>query len=231
MHSYGIMLIMPKKPLRQFGVIILALIGNSFLASSLLALRFIYSEHLTYAFLLWNLLLAWIPLLCALAMYSWHTYHPNSYIQLGLLGAIWLLFFPNAPYIVTDMLHIFYLGTANQVPLWYDIIILLSFALNGLWLGFISLFIVEEVCSRILSPVVVWLIMTLVLFLASFGIYLGRFLRWNSWDILNIIGPIGHLTQPRTVVFTLSYFAVLFSTYVTFRALMTLRHSTDTELH
>jgi uncharacterized membrane protein len=96
-----------------------------------------------------------------------------------LLG--WLLFFPNAPYLITDLIH---LKTRNDFPIWYDAIMLFSFAYTGLITGLYSLLILFDYLRNVLSKSVSVVVIFLLTFLSAYGVYMGRFLRWNSWDIV-----------------------------------------------
>ena len=97
-----------------------------------------------------------------------------------MLLVLWLLFFPNAPYLLTDFIH---LGE-GPAPLWYDALMLSAFAWTGLLLGFASLYLVQMVIRRAFGERVAWLGVVIALVLASIGVYLGRFIRFNSWDAL-----------------------------------------------
>lgn len=143
-----------------------------------LNVRFWIAGHHNYAFLLWNLFLALIPLGVSLMLLRVE----RRMVALPLL-AVWLLFFPNAPYILTDLIH---LSPHNHghVPLWLDLVMLLSFALVALGVGFQSLHIVQRWLAGCFSPLASWLAVISSLGLSGFGVYLGRFLRWNSWDIV-----------------------------------------------
>lgn len=133
----------------------------------------------TFLFLVWNLLLAWLPLCFALLLrLSARTRWPV--LAGGGLLSLWLLFFPNAPYIVTDLLHI---SHRPPVPLWYDVLMIFSFAWTGLILGFWSLIEVHKYVERRMGPSVAWPFVSLALVLGGIGVYLGRFQRWNSWDL------------------------------------------------
>lgn len=103
-----------------------------------------------------------------------------------LMVIAWVLFFPNSPYILTDLFH---LKVRAGIPVWYDLIVILSYAWTGLICGFVSLNYIEKFLSAYFKKQVINLIVVFFLFLSSFGVYLGRFLRWNSWDILN--NPFG----------------------------------------
>lgn len=130
-----------------------------------------------YPYLVWNLVLAWLPL--ALAVLLVVTYaRSRSVVELLAVGGAWLLFLPNAPYMITDFVH---LGTEHKL---FDTIVISSFALTALALGFISLVLVQLVVTRAGGALLGWLTVVGSLFAASFGIYLGRVLRFNSWDVI-----------------------------------------------
>ena len=152
--------------------------------------RIIYSGTFNFIFLSWNIFLAWIP--CQLSYMLLKT-DPQKKWQQRFLLATWLLFFPNALYIITDLIH---LDLETSVPKWFDVILLFTSAVVGLMLAFISLFRIEKYLANTISEKKLpWLILG-ILFLGSFGVYLGRFLRWNSWDILsNPLGLISTIAQ------------------------------------
>lgn len=165
----------------------LVLAASSALSVLLFALRCVYTGGLTFFFLNWNLILAWVPLACAAAVWLLQAESARPRLRSAPLLALWLLFFPNAPYILTDLMH---LAPREGVPLWYDLLLLLSFAWNGLILGFASLWIVHGLLQRWYGAAVGWLGAAAVLVAGSVGIYLGRFERWNSWDLLTDPAPI-----------------------------------------
>lgn len=144
-----------------------------------LGARVYITGHHHYAFLVWNLFLAAIPLGLSLGL---QRIRRTSRV-LPLL-AMWLLFFPNAPYVLTDLIHLTP-HNHGMVPLWQDLVMLLSFALVSLWLGFQSLRMVQHWVEERSSKRVAWGVIVAVLGLSGFGVYLGRFLRWNSWDIVH----------------------------------------------
>jgi uncharacterized membrane protein len=160
-------------------------VALSFSASILLSLillagRIWHTGEITYLFLVWNLFLALIPLGLSTLLVLYRLHHKNRFRSLVLAGT-WLLFFPNAPYILTDLFHLY---PRTGIPQWYDLILILSFAWNGLMLGSASLFDMHELVKSRLGWLRGWLFTGFTLALGSFGIYLGRFERWNSWDIL-----------------------------------------------
>lgn len=143
--------------------------------------RFSYTDSAKYLFLNWNLALAVVPwALTSLVMIKPEI--KSKKITLVVLLLTWLLFFPNAPYILTDLFH---LSTSSAMPMWFDLILILSFAWVGLILGFLSLWDIEKLLAKWLSNTQIAILSSSLLFLSGFGIYLGRYLRWNSWDIIN----------------------------------------------
>jgi uncharacterized membrane protein len=163
--------------------------------------RISITGHASYIFLIWNLFLACIPLWTTMVL-RWQAHLFISHFAFWMAVAFWLLFFPNSPYLITDFVH---LRQRPGVPLWFDILLLMSFAWNGLVVGLISLM---EIHSLIMSKYKGWIAWSFVFtasFLGGFGIYLGRVLRWNSWDILTnpfdlmlnilniVVHPLNHL--------------------------------------
>jgi uncharacterized membrane protein len=162
--------------------------------AAMLVLRIAYANNVRYVFLLWNLFLAWIPF--QLGVVLTQNQHYNKWIKYGLL-ACWLLFFPNALYIITDLIHLE--NSGDKVPVWFDAILLFTSSVTGLIMAFVSLFQVELFLYKYWRTKHVNKLIVAVLFLGSFGVYLGRFLRWNSWDI--VANPVSLLIEV-TVRFT-----------------------------
>lgn len=130
----------------------------------------------SFLFLVWNLFLAWIPYGLTLLIKQ----RQAAPVQFGLL-LLWLLFFPNAPYLITDLLH---LRERLPVPIWYDMMTIFSFAWTGLMFGYLSLTRVQRLLRANWGHSISNIVTIFVLILAGLGIYIGRFLRWNSWDII-----------------------------------------------
>ncbi len=183
----------------------------------LLAVRVVRTEKVMYLFLVWNLFLAVIPAVAAALLQR----SSRTAVQV-MWFLIWLLFLPNAPYVVTDFVH---LRVRPPVPLWYDVALLISCAGTGLLLGYSSLADVQSVVARRFGRMTSWILAVGALLLSGFGIYLGRFLRWNSWDALSnpttlfhditlrVIDPFGYrLTFAVTLIYgialTLGYVAL-----------------------
>jgi len=163
---------------------------SSALAMLLLTARIYRSRSDAYIGLAWNLGLAWVPFLCSLWAARLHQGQPRRWWRLLAPGALWLAFFPNAPYIVTDFWH---LQERPWIPLWYDIGLLSAFALSGLFLGVFSLRTMQGLVGHHLGRLAGWLFAAAAMGLGGLGVYLGRFLRWNSWDLL--LNPRGVLAD------------------------------------
>ncbi|MBN2550170.1 MAG: DUF1361 domain-containing protein [Anaerolineales bacterium] len=155
---------------------------SSLLALSIYIGRVLYSgSRVVYANLVWNLFLAWIPYIFSMISALLSRVLPRLWWLAFFPGVIWLAFFPNAPYLVTDFLH---LTPRQGIPLWYDILLLASFSWTGVFLAIASLRTMQELVKAHLGWLVSWLFVAVALSLSGLGIYLGRFERWNSWDIL-----------------------------------------------
>lgn len=150
----------------------------------LVAARSIYVGQVTSTFLLWNLFLAWLPLLfAALAV----VLARRSLLLALVPGLAWLVFLPNAPYLVTDLMH---LANDGRVPVLFDTVLLFSFALCGLALGLVSLRWMQGLVAQRWGSLHGWGFAATALGAAGFGIYLGRYVRWNSWDLLTQPSPL-----------------------------------------
>ena len=162
--------------------------------------RFVYTDTKIFLFLNWNLFLASISWVLTTVLIIKPRLCKSKLFLFALMG-VWLLFFPNAPYILTDLFH---LRLKLAMPVWFDLVLVLSFAWAGLLFGFLSLWDIELFLSRFMKRKYVTLLSITLLFLGSFGIYIGRYLRWNSWDIISqpfalmydigdrIINPFSH---------------------------------------
>jgi len=159
----------------------LALSFASGVCLALVLARIAWTANYHYGFLLWNLFLAWIPLAFALLAQEKFQAGAERDWRFGALAAGWLLFFPNAPYIFTDLSH---LTTHFMAHFWVDLALILCCALTGFVLGFVSLFVMQGLVKRRYGRTASWLFIVLVAGLSSFGVCVGRFMRLNSWDIL-----------------------------------------------
>lgn len=162
------------------------LTGSIAFSVTLLLHRINLVGQTTYLFLIWNLFLAAIPYLLSTTII--HSRWINgSFWKMFPLLVLWLLFFPNAPYIITDLFH---LQPRQGIPEWYDLILITSFALNGLILGMLSLMHIHELIAERLHAFFGWLAAFVICLASGFGVYLGRFLRWNSWDMFSNPSPL-----------------------------------------
>jgi len=161
------------------------------LCLALLVIRILTSDNLQHTFLLWNLVLALIPLVLSLK------FSEHKGRKLWVLTILWLLFLPNSFYVVTDLIHlnppqvstenlygpaIDYSNTQTFTIL-FDAIFLFTYALVSFVYGLESIRLFRQKFSKhsVLSSVYFLILLT---FVSSFAIYLGRFSRWNSWDML-----------------------------------------------
>ncbi len=198
--------------------------------STLLSLLFLffriyYFDHYSYLFLFWNLFLAWIPYGCSLLFLYLQRHFSIKWRYLSPLFFIWLFFFPNAPYILTDFWH---LRERAPVPLWYDIGLLLAFSWSGCLLAFASLNSIQDLLDKKVGKIISWFFVSTVLALSGLGIYLGRFLRWNSWDLLTkptllFQELFQKLTDseyhPQVIGFTTMFSLILATNYFVFRGI------------
>ncbi len=176
-----------------------------------------------YAGLIFNLGLAWVPFVAAVLAYLTRKNRLTFYLVMPLCTLVWLAFFPNAPYLLTDFNQLALPG--GGAPLWFDVILLIWVAWTGLLLGVSSLYLIQEIVTRVTSPLVGWLFALVATVLSSVGVYLGRFLRWNSWDLLYNPLPIardmyGIVRNPianlPTYVFTILFTLLFFFIYIAF---------------
>ena len=176
------------------------------------------SDSNRYAFLVWNLFLAWIPFGFAWVAYTSSRLPKFLMITLvSVCAVLWLLFFPNALYIMTDFQHLARLN--SEVPVWYDVIMLIWFSWCGLFLGIISLYLMQKIVERWLGKMASWMFVVIVTILSSLGIYVGRFLRWNSWDVLftplKMTGRfLDNFSQSQERTLTFSFLFALFFLFV-----------------
>jgi uncharacterized membrane protein len=199
------------------------LTAASAICVSLVSARVAYSDSRRYAGLVWNLFLAWIPFVLAYLAYVLSWSRTLMYLVIPLFAFLWLIFFPNAPYILTDLQH---LGErAGSVPLWYDVILLTWFSWTGMLLGVVSLNLMQEIIRRQLGRLPSWIFVFVVAVLTSAGLYVGRFIRLNSWDIFQNPGGAASdvfawLSDPslRSAGFIALYTAFFVFVYLTLHA-------------
>lgn len=211
-----------------------ALVGLSAAVVAMVAVRVASTGSPAFLNLPWNLILAWVPFALALVVYD-QADRGASGMRLLVLGGVWLLFFPNAPYLVTDFK---YLGWYDEAPWWYDVTLLAAAAVAGLALGLASLYLMHAVARRFWGSSKAWLGVGVVLVLGSFGVFLGRFERWNSWDVFTDPAPLfaqlargvlNPLDYPHAIAATVAFAAFLGATYLVFYALARFSRVLDDE--
>ena len=202
--------------------LLLIMAASILFSLGLLAARIIHTGTGIYSFLTWNLLLAAVPFCLSTVLVRFVRLQSSKLALPGVLG-LWLLFFPNAPYIVTAFVH---LKARTGAPVWFDLILITSFSWTGLLLGFISLSDLQEIIRRRCGQLTASAFALAALTSAAFGIYLGRFLRWNSWDLLTrpnlllrdvaerVLDPLAH---PTAVAVTALMSVLLSLWYLAFR--------------
>lgn len=164
-------------------------------------------------------MLAWVPL--ALAAWLTHSLKTRRWMswQNVMLTFLWLGFLPNSFYIVTDLIHVHLTGEINIL---FDVVFLFSCIFNGYVFGFMSLYLIHRELLKRVDAARAHTAVTVALLACSFAIYLGRYLRWNTWDALvnpfgilfdisnRIINPAAH---PQTLTTTFIFFLLLTSMY------------------
>jgi uncharacterized membrane protein len=202
-----------------------ALVGLSGVVAALVAGRAVFSHSIEEVAFLWNLFLAWIPFGLALLVYD-RQRRGARLVELLALGLLWLVFFPNAPYIVTDFSHLEEISPGKIF--WYESVLIGTAASTGLVLGFISLYLIQAIVRRVADARYAWLFVFGVLALSSVGVYLGRVHRWNSWDVFVrpgsrleqlaavLVDPFAH---PRPIAITIAFTSFLLASYAIFYSL------------
>ena len=200
--------------------VVQALLLSNGVSIGLFCLRAFESGSTRYWFLIWNLFLAWIPLGFAwLLVKKLRTQRWQTSMSLALTF-LWLGFLPNSFYVVSDFIH---LRVTGEVSLLYDVVMFASFTFNAYIAGFMSLYLVHRELHKRLPALNAYSVVAGVLLACSFAIYLGRSLRWNTWDVL--VNPAGLLfdvsdrivnpgAHPQTIVTTGTFFIFLGSLYV-----------------
>lgn len=204
---------------KVYNRLVFAILAANLLSVGLLINRILFSDSYRYAFMLWNILLAMVPVI--LAFWLVQRIKSRGWLKPPqiILSAVWLAFLPNSFYMMTDFIH---LRQTYEASILYDITMLSSFMINGLILGFISLLLVHKELVKRLTAVQSSLSIGAIILISSFAIYLGRFTRWNSWDV--VLQPAGLLfdvsdrfvnpgDHPQTFTATLMLFLFLSTFY------------------
>ncbi|MDB5163810.1 MAG: hypothetical protein JWS12_428 [Candidatus Saccharibacteria bacterium] len=198
------------------------------------AIRVMDSHSWRYFFLFWNLFLAWLPL-----VFAWwlaKVISKGRWFSLGplVLTALWLGFLPNSFYLTSDLIH---LQSTGEVSLLFDVVMFMAFIWAALLLGFTSLIMVHKQLLKRIDRGTAHGLITIVLLICSFAIYLGRYLRWSTWDVL--VNPAGILfdvtdrfispsAHPQTFTTTATFFILYGSMYIAIWRLIDLLKADET---
>ncbi|MFA5004313.1 MAG: DUF1361 domain-containing protein [Candidatus Saccharimonadales bacterium] len=200
--------------------VVLSLVGLTAVSVGLYAVGALQNHSQEFGYMVWNLFLAWIPLVLSVwLLYSLRTRLWSAWQPIGIT-LLWLIFLPNSFYMISDFIHI---QEVVRHDLLYDVVMFTSFIFTAALVGFISLYLVHVELLKRLGMRFSSVLIALIIFLCSFAVYLGRDLRWNSWDVLfnpagilfdvsdRVIHPLGH---PAAITTTLSFFVLLGGLYV-----------------
>lgn len=192
-------------------------------ATVLNLLRVYLFETTSFLYLFWNIFLAFVPFLISSILLI-KTTKQNIVGPFFIVGfVLWLLFFPNAPYVITDFIH---LGRIHGVPVMFDIFVIFSSAMVSLLLGIYSLEHIEKVLSLKFSKKVTDIIIAISILFASFGMYLGRYLRFNSWDFFishkfllsSIWSAFTGSNSINVYTYTILFFLFIYTSYLAFKS-------------
>jgi uncharacterized membrane protein len=208
---------------------VLALAAVSAIAMGLVGGRMVVTHSVRHGYLVWNLFLAWLPLFFCLAAVRTLRSHGEKHWKFWLLATAWLLFLPNAPYVFTDLTH---LGPRNRGHFWVDLVLIVMTAWTASLIGFLSLYVMQTLVSRRYGWVTGWGFAVVISGLVGVGIYIGRFLRWNSWDVL--VNPLGiasdmllwamrSVVDAKLVIYPALFALLFFTAHVTLAGLLHLR--------
>ena len=197
-------------------LLVLAVVLNIF--------RIVLFGKFSLIYLLWNIFLALVPFVISLILLRANKEQWLSNTLFFICGIIWLLLIPNSTYIVTDLIHI---GEVRAVPALYDSFLLFTSAWVGLLLGMYSIFHIEQILEVKYTKKITSIIILFIIFFTSFGMYLGRFLRFNSWDIiarpLSFLKGIGEIFSNKTnsieaLLYTILFFLFILMSYISWKS-------------
>jgi len=217
----------PKFAKPIFDPLFFVLIGTSVLCGLLIYVREIQEvDYFQYRFLLWNLFLAWLPLLVSMSalLLARIAKGRDLAVCLALLGTAWLLLYPNAPYLTTDFIHLvsnpnYFAHQDKGLSFWYDLVLFFLFSWCGLLLGYLSMRHFHSIVSYYVNAWFGWIFVLVVAFMGGFGVYLGRVIRLNSWDVLfnpfRLIDGILEGINRNSAIFTILFGTLILIVYVT----------------
>ena len=206
--------------LKHFSKYIILLILNSLVASILLVIASIYSHNFSFLYFIWNLFLSWVPLLVSVILVYILKYKLWSSWPALILSFVWLIFIPNSFYMISDFIHLMEVPTDYLL---YFAIAFMAIIYSASINGYISLYLIHRELKKRLSSKTAWLLVALISLISSYAIYIGRVLRWNSWDILTNPGGVIfdvsdnflNFNSFKNSIFTmLLFFVLIFSIYI-----------------
>lgn len=190
----------------------------------LVFVRIIRTGEWTYAFMIWNLFLATIPYLIS----KWMSIKPavfSNRIKLMAVFAVWIVFIPNTFYIITDLFHLI---PRNDSALWFDLTLLMSFSWCGLMMGVLSVRHMEKAIMYHLPRRTELTFVYPLMFLNAFGVYIGRYLRYNTWDI--VCNPFSLMADIANMIFHPLRYGWAWAMIFLFSIMMTLMYLTIKKL-
>jgi len=209
-----------------------ALVASTLVSVGFFVYGALRNHSLLFDYLIWNLFLAWLPLAFAfrlaiiLRRKLWSSWEALS------VTVLWLVFLPNSFYMISDFIHLL---DAPRFDVLYDAIMFTSFIFTGVLIGFSSLYLVHLQLKRRFSRQTTITLMAFTLLVCSLAIYVGRDLRWNSWDILtnpggllfDISDRLQHpAAYPQMFLTVISFFVLLLSMYgLAWRGIQLLRQT------
>jgi uncharacterized membrane protein len=158
--------------------LLLTSVGFCFL---LLLARTVYTGKLTFVFLVWNLFLAIVPYFLSFSLTLRPAWMEKKW-KLAAVIVLWLVFLPNSFYMLTDLFHLY---DSYSMPRWYDLLLILSFAWNALLMGILSVRHIEKIIKARWQYKFDWIFVYPIMLLNAFGVYVGRYLRFNSWEVIS----------------------------------------------
>jgi uncharacterized membrane protein len=196
----------------------------------LLIFRISITGSYRYKFFIWNLFLAWIPFFISIVLLFLFNKSGGrkKYLLLFITAVFWLIFYPNSSYIISDFIYLAkypikiftynFLSKPSNI-MWFDILLVFSFAFLGHFIGLISLFIFHRIFKVLFSNFKSWLFVFVSVILSGFGIYLGRFNRLNSWDLVTMpyettLEITNSVFSARAVLFSVGFSLFTFVTYI-----------------
>lgn len=197
--------------MKQCRRVTLTLLFGTFVCLVFLGVRCLYLGRIERVGVFCSIILAWIPYGLSLAAAVLMASPRSNKPVLATVLVLWLLFLPNAAYIVTDLTH---WRKEKLLPVWYDWIFISALAWVGLFLAFLSIQVLHRIVAQKCGEAAGWMFVAFSLGASSFGIYAGRFFRWNSWDALlnvrRIFGGLYALTHPPTAGHALAFCGMYF---------------------